>query len=127
MIQIYYKKSYWGLLNLAKHYSGATKAEKTSIADSARRVLKTKNAIFVYSQLLFSIGTLAYSILFATSPTVVLDLIGWFGIIASIIYGLGNGIYIIKPNFKAVWNVGGLLIFIFELILGGWLLFSPII
>jgi len=127
LIQIYYKRNYWGLLNLAKNYSGATEAEKTSIADSTRRILKTKNTIFAYAQLLFSMGTLAYSILFATSSTVVLDLIGWFGIIASIIYGLGTGIYIMKPNFKAVWNVGGLLIFIFELILGGWLLFSPLI
>lgn len=127
LIQIYYKKSYWGILNLAKRHLVATEAEKTSISASANRILKTKNTIFAYAQLLFSIGTLAYSILFATSPTVVLDLIGWFGIGASIIYGLGNGIYLMKPNFKAVWNVGGLLIFIFELILGGWLLFSPII
>lgn len=127
VIQIYYKKSYWGLLNLAKQYSGASDAEKSSIVDCAFGVLKTKNTVFVATQLLFSIGTLTYSILFTTQSTGVPDWLGWFGIISSIIYGIGNGINIVKPSFKAIWNVGGLLILIFELILGGWLLFSPII
>ena len=127
LIQIYYKKSYWGLLSLAKQCSDVSESEKTSIVDSACGVLKTKNTVFFATQLLFSIGTFAYSILFATSSTGVPDLIGWFGIIASVIYGLGNGINIVKPNIKALWNIGGLLILIFELILGGWLLFYPII
>jgi hypothetical protein len=54
-------------------------------------------------------------------------LIGWFGIVAGIIYGLGNGIYRIRPNNKALWNLGGLLIWIFELVIGVWLLFSSLI
>ena len=127
LIQIYYKKSYWTLLNLANQYSAASEAEKNSIIDCAQGLLKTKNSVFVSTQLLFSIGTFAYSILFATSSTGVPDLLGWFGIIASIIYGAGNTINIAKPNFKAIWNIGGLLIFIFELILGVWLLFSGFI
>ena len=126
-IQIYYKKSYWGLLNIAKQYSRSSGAEKNSLIDLGRSILKTKNTVFVSTQLLFSIGTLSYSILFATLSTVVPDYIGWFGIIASVIYGLGNAINLAKPNFKALWNLGGLLILIFELILGGWLLFSPLI
>ena len=126
-IQIYYKKSYWGLLNIANQYSGASGSEKDSLIDLGRSILKTKNTVFVSTQLLFSIGTLSYSILFATLSTVVPDYIGWFGIIASVIYGLGNAINLAKPNFKALWNLGGLLILIFELILGGWLLFSPLI
>ena len=124
LIQIYYKKTYWGLLNTAKQYSSASEDEKKSIVDAVQGVLKTKNTVFVYAQVLFSLGTLAYSILFVTSSTGVPDLLGWFGIIASVIYGLGSGIYIVKPGFKAIWNVGGLLIFVFELILGGWLVFS---
>ena len=127
LIQIYFKKSYWGLLKLTNQYSCASESEKSSIVDCACGILKTKNTVFFATQLLFSIGTFAYSILFATSSTGVPDLIGWFGIIASVIYGLGNGINIVKPNIKALWNVGGLLILIFELILGGWLLFYPII
>ena len=54
-------------------------------------------------------------------------IIGWFGIVvASIPYGFGMGITLVKPNFKVLWNFGGMLILLFE-ILGGWLLFSPII
>ena len=54
-------------------------------------------------------------------------IIGWFGIVvASIPCGFGMGITLVKPNFKVLWNFGGMLILLFE-ILGGWLLFSPII
>lgn len=126
-IQIYYKRKYWGLLNLAKCYKNASETERASLTDSARGVLKTKNTVFVSTQLLFSVGTLAYSILFATSSAGVPDLIGWFGIVASIIYGVGSGINLAKPSFRAMWGLGGLLILVFELMLGGWLLFSTII
>jgi hypothetical protein len=124
-IQICYKKDYWGLLNIAKQYSGANGAEKNALIESGHNILKTKNTIFKSAQILFSIGTLAYSILFATSG-VVPEIIGWFGIIASIIYGIGNGIQLVKTN-RALWNIGGLLIFLYEIVLGGWLLLSPII
>ena len=126
LIQIYHKKSYWGLLAIARRYSGKTGAEKNALIGLGRSILKRKNAVFTFAQVLFSIGTLAYSILFATSG-VVPDVVGWFGIVASIIYGFGSGIKLVKHNFKALWNLGGLLILIFESVLGGWLLFSPLI
>jgi hypothetical protein len=121
LIQIYDKKNYWGLLNLAIKYSDTSGAEKDALIDLSNSILKTKEFRFVFAQLFFSIGTLAYSILFVTSGVVPI-IIGWFGIIASILYGLGNGIFLRKPNFKAYWGIGGLLILIFEIILGGWLL-----
>ncbi len=124
--QIYNKKTYWGLLNIARQYSSASGAEKNALVDSGRNILKTKNTIFTFAQILFSIGTLAYSSLFATYG-VVPETIGWFGIVASILYGFGSGIKLLKPNFKVLWSLGGLLILIFELVLGGWLLFSPLI
>ena len=126
LIQIYNKKNYWGLLNLARQYSGTNGAEKNALIDLGRSILKTKNSSFTSSQILFSIGTLAYSILFATSG-VVPAIIGWFGIVASIPYGLGIGIILVKPNFKVLWMFGGLLVLLFEIALGGWLLFSPLI
>jgi hypothetical protein len=89
-------------------------------------VLTTKNTVFTFAQILFSIGTLAYSILFATYG-VVPEIIGWFGIVASVLYGFGSGIKLVKSNIKALWNIGGLLILIFELVLGIWLMLSPII
>ena len=124
LIQIYNKKSYWGLLNIARQYSATSGAEKNALIDLGRRILRTKNTVFTFAQILFSIGTLAYSILFATYD-VVPEIIGWFGIVASILYGFGSGIKLVKPNFKALWGLGGLLILVFELVLGGWLLFSP--
>ncbi|HEC37070.1 MAG TPA: DUF4386 domain-containing protein [bacterium] len=127
LIQIYNKKSFWGLLNIARKYSDASGAEKNALVDSGRSILKTKNSVFTFAQILFSVGTLAYSILFATYGVVPV-IIGWFGIVASLIYGFGAGITLVKPNFKGVWGLGGLLILLFELVLGGWLLFfSPFI
>ena len=122
LIQIYNKKNYWGLLNIARQYSGTSGAERKALIDLGRSILKTKNSSFTFAQILFSIGTLAYSILFVTygvaPPT-----IGWFGLVASIIYGFGNGIMLVKPNSKVLWNLGGLLILLFEVVIGGWLLF----
>jgi len=126
LIQIYNKKNYWGLLNIARQYSGTTGAEKNALIDLARSILKTKNSNWTTSQILFSIGTLAYSILFVTSG-VVPAIIGWFGIVASIAFGVGSGIVLVKPNFRVLWMFGGLLFLLFEIVLGGWLLFSPLI
>ncbi len=126
LIQLYNKTKYWGLLNLAKQYSSASGAEKDAIADSALGILKSKNSVVSFAQILFSIGTLAYSILFVVYGVVPV-LIGWFGIIASVLYGLGNGVAHVKSDFMALWNLGGLLIWIFELILGGWLLITPFV
>jgi len=125
LIQIYDKKNYWGLLNLAKQYSDTSGAEKDALIDLGRSILKTKEFIFGIAQLFFSVGTIAYSILFVTSG--VNPIVGWFGIVASIIYGFGNGIFLIKPNFKALWNLGGLLILLFEIVLGGWLIIYSLI
>jgi len=126
LIDVYNEKNYWGLLNIARQYSGTSGAEKNSLSDLARTILQTKNSRLASAQILFSIGTLAYSILFVTYE-VVPPIIGWFGIVASIIYGFGNGIIIVKPN-KAlqIFRVG-LLILLFEIVLGGWLLFSSLI
>ncbi len=126
LIQIYNKKNYWRLLNVARQYSATSGAEKNALIDLGRRILKTKNSSFTFAQILFSIGTFAYSILFVTYEAVP-AIIGWFGIVASILYGFGSGIKLVKPNFKALWSFGGLLILLFEIVLGGWLLFSPLI
>ncbi|MHA2038655.1 MAG: DUF4386 domain-containing protein [Promethearchaeota archaeon] len=122
LIQIYDKKNYWELLNIGIKYSGTSGVERDGLVELGDSILKTKDSIFTFAQILFSIGTFAYSILFVTYG-VVPTFFGWFGIVASILYGFGNGIFRIKPNFKVLWNIGGLLILLFELVLGGWLLF----
>jgi hypothetical protein len=126
LIQIYNKKNYWGLLDIASKYSAKTDTEKDVLSDTALSILKSKNSTFSIAQILFSIGTLAYSTLFAYYAVIPI-LIGWFGIVASITYGFGTGVYRLKPKSKALWNLGGLLIFIFEFVLGVWLLFSWLI
>jgi hypothetical protein len=126
LIQIYNKRNYWGLLDIATQYSTKSGSEKEALSDSALSILRSKNSIFSVAQILFSVGTLAYSILFAFYAVIPV-LIGWFGIVSSIVYGSGNAIARIKPDSKAIWNLGGLLIWIFELILGVWLLFSSLL
>ncbi len=126
LIQLYNKRNYYGLLNIARQYSGTSGVEKNELIDLGRNILKSKNSSFRIAQIFFSIGTLAYSVLFVTYG-VVHPIIGWFGIVAGILYGLGNVIQLAKTNLKILWSIGGLLIFIFEIILGGWLIFSSII
>ena len=126
LIQIYDKKNYWGLLKIAIKYSDTSGAEKDALIDLGSSILKTKESRFVIAQLFFSIGTISYSILFATYGAVPI-IIGWFGIVASILYGFGNIVFRINSNIKVLWNLGGLLILIFEVVLGGWLLVSPFI
>ena len=126
LIQINNKRNFLGLINIAEQYPGSSGADKEELSNYALSMLKTKNSTFTIAQLLFSIGTLAYSIVFVYYK-IVPEILGWLGIGGSIIYGLGNVIYRLKPNSKAFWNLGGLLIFIFELVLGGWLLFSWLI
>ncbi|TFG31263.1 DUF4386 domain-containing protein [Candidatus Thorarchaeota archaeon] len=125
LMQINNKLNFLDLSTVAEHYPDSTGLEKEAMSNVALSLLRSKNSTFTRAQLLFSIGTFAYSITFVLYGIVPL-LLGWFGIAASIIYGLGTGIYIVKDS-KALWNLGGFLIFIFELILGGWLLFYSII
>jgi hypothetical protein len=126
LIQIYNKKRYWELLNISKKYSTSSTAEKKSLNDTRLKILKSKMSNFKIAQIFFSIGTLSYSILFVVYGGIP-AIIGWFGIVASLIYGMGNGILFVKPNFKGLWNIGGLFILLFELILGGSLIYYSII
>ena len=124
LIQIYYKKNYWGLLNVARQYSGTSSSGNNALIEAGRSILKTKSSIFSFAQLLFSVGTLAYLILFISNGVVPV-FIGWFGIVATVLYGMGNGIILVKPGSSVLLKVGGLLILLLEIVLGGWLLFDP--
>jgi len=73
----------------------------------------------------WSIGTLAFSILLVTYEVVPL-FIGCLGIAASISIGLVDGMKLVKPNFKVyevLSSIGGLVSILFEVLIGGWLLF----
>jgi len=125
LIQIYIEKDYWGLLNIAKKYSATSGTEKDSLFDSYCSILQTKSSRFVFAMICWSIGTLAFSILLVTYEVVPL-FIGWLGIIASIFIGFLNGINLVKPNLKVyevLSSIGGLVSILFEILIGGWLLF----
>ncbi|UCD09844.1 MAG: DUF4386 domain-containing protein [Dehalococcoidales bacterium] len=125
LIQIYYKKEYYEFLDLSEQFSTADDNGKESLVKTGLQILETKNRIFTITQVLFSIGTLAYSVLFVVY-TILPLYIGWFGIAAAVIYGAGSGIKL-KTGSQAVWNICGLLILVYELVLGGWLVINTII
>ncbi len=120
---IYIEKSYWGLLNIAKQYSITSGADKNTLSDLARIILKTKYFGFTFGMLLWSLGTLAFSIVLVTSGVVPL-FIGWLGVVAGITVGFYNGILLVKhADFQVLEAIGGLSAILFEVIIGGWLLF----
>jgi hypothetical protein len=125
LVIIYNEINYWRLLNIARQYSGTSGAEKTALSDLARTILQTRNSRFTFSQFLFGIGTLTYSILFVTYGVIPL-IIGWLGLVGAILCIFGNGIKLVKPNLKVrkVLEIfGGLLVIPFEVSFGVWLLF----
>jgi len=124
-IQVYNEKDYWGILNIAGRYSAASGAEKDSLMDSYCNILKTKSYRFAFAMIGWSIGTLAFSIVIVTYG-LALPFIGWLGIVTSILIGFANGLKLIKPDVKAyetISSISGLLAILFEVIIGGWLLF----
>jgi len=126
LVQFYNEPNYWGFVNIARQYSGASGAEKTSLSDLARTIFRTKDTRFKFAMICWSIGTLAYSIVLVTNE-VVPAIIGWLGIIASILVGIGTGMKLVKLNVKDFTSIGGLSAILFEVVIGGWLLFSPLI
>ena len=125
LIQIYFKKDYYKFLDLSEQYSAAGTTGKDSLVKTGLKILETKNRIFTIAQVFFAIGTLSYSVLFVAYNILPL-FIGWFGIVAAVIYGAGSGVKL-KTGSQAVWNIGGLLILVFELGLGGWLVINTVI
>ncbi len=129
-IQVYNEKDYWGLLNLAKKYTGSSGTEKNSLFDSYRSILKTKSTRFAFAMICWSIGTLAISIVLVAYVGAIPLFIGWLGIIASIAIGLANIALLVKPNYKVyetMSSIFGLLAIVFEVIIGGWLIFYSLI
>jgi len=130
LIQIYNEKDYWGLLNISRKYSETSGAEKDSLFDSYRVILKTKSFRFSFAMICWSIGTLAFSIVLVTYVGAVPLFIGWLGIIASIAIGFADVAKLVKPNYKVyetLSSIFGLFAIVFEVIIGGWLIFYSLI
>jgi hypothetical protein len=128
LIQFYNEKNYWRLLNIARQYSSTSGAEKKSLSELGHTILKTKDYRFNFAMILWAVGTLAYSIVLVTYG--VHPIIGWLGIVASIIVGFADVTKLVKSNFKVLKvlsAIGGLLAIVFEVIIGGWLIFYSFI
>jgi len=125
LIQYINEPNYWKFLNLARQYSLTSGAEKKSLSDLARTIFTAKDTKFKFAMICWSIGTLAFSIVLVTSE-VVPQIIGWLGIVASILVGFGTGIKLVKPKFKFE-VIGALIAMLFEVVIGGWLLLSTLI
>jgi hypothetical protein len=120
LIQFYNEPYYWGLLNIARQHSVASGAEKIALSDSARVTFKAKDTRFKFAMILWSIGTFAFSIvllIYGLAP----QLIGWLGVAASILVGFYTGIRLAKHDLK-IPPIGALFAILFEVIIGGWLL-----
>ena len=113
-------KNYGGLLNMARKYSGASGAEKTSLSDLARTMTKTKSSLFAFAMIFWSIGSLAFSIMLVTYG--VNPIIGWIGIVASVLIGFSDGILFVKQKKVIFESIGGLVALLFEVLIGVWLL-----
>jgi hypothetical protein len=125
LIQFYNEPYYWKLINMAKQYSAASDAEKKTLSNSARSIFKGKDTRFKYAMICWSVGTLAFSIVLINSGFVPV-FIGWLGIIASILVGFGTAIKLVKPKIKLAL-VGALFAIVFEIIIGGWLVYYSLI
>ena len=126
LIQYINEPNYWRLIKIARQYSATSGAEKKSLSDLARSIFKTKDTRFKFAMICWSIGTLAYSIVLVTSE-VVPQIIGWLGIVASILVGFGTATKLVKPNFKDFTAIGGLSAILFEIIIGTALVYYSII
>ena len=126
LILFYNESNYWGFRDIARKYSVSSGAEKKSLSELARNIFKTKNSKFKSAMVGWSIGTLAFSIVLVTSE-VVPQIIGWLGIVASILIGFQYGLKLVKQSSKILNIFGALFAILFEIIIGGWLLFSPLI
>lgn len=124
LIHISNEINYSGLIKLANQYSDTSSAEKKSLSDLARAILQTKDSRYAWAIILWSIGTLAFSIVLITYG-VVPSIIGWLGIVASILVFFINVEKLVKPNY-VIPNLIGLLAssaILFEVSIGVWLLF----
>jgi len=125
LIQFINEPSYYRLLNIAKQYS-SNNSEKDALSKLAKNLFKTKDQRFKFAMICWSIGTSAFSIVLVISE-VVPAILGWLGIIASILVGLTTGVKLVKPSSKDLTAIGGLIAILFEVIIGIALLYYSII
>ena len=120
LAMIYGEVTVLRLIDLAKEYALAD-SNKESLRLLGDQILRTKNTGVDLGLLLLSIGAIAYCVSFVQSGAVP-SRIAWLGLAAGIISAIG---ILIKfaSGFSALAVIGMVLMMVFEVTFGGWLLF----
>lgn len=126
LIQFINEPNYWKLLDIAKKYSKSNETEKKTLSNQALTIFKIKDSRFKIAMICWSIGTLSFSIVLVTSG-IIPELVGWLGVISSILVGFTTAIKLAKPNSKDYTAIGGLSAILFEIIIGVLLIYYSII
>jgi hypothetical protein len=108
------------LIDLAGEYALAS-SDKASLFLLGGQILRIKNTGVDLGLLLLSIGAIAYGISFVQSGAVP-SKIAWLGLAAGIVSAIGISIKF-ASDFSAFAVVGMVLMMVFEVTFGGWLLF----
>ena len=106
------------LLDVSQRSASATDAPAVALESMGRTIISMGEWGYKIGLTFLVIGSLMYAILFVTSGAVPLA-IGWFGVIASILAGVGILLNLINPNLSMV---GFLVMIPYEIVLGFWLL-----
>ena len=120
LAMIYGEVTVLRLIDLAREYVLAD-SNNESLRLLGDQILRTKNTGVDLGLLLLSIGAIAYCVLFVQSGAVP-SRIAWLGLVAGVISAIG---ILIKfaSGFSSIAIIGMVLMMVFELIFGGWLLF----
>jgi hypothetical protein len=120
LAMIYGEVTVLRLIALATEYALAD-SNKESLRLLGDQILQTKNTGVDLGLLLLSIGAIAYCVSFVQSGAVP-SMIAWLGLAAGIISAIG---ILIKfaSGFSASAVIGMVLMMVFEVTFGGWLLF----
>ena len=108
------------LIDLAGEYA-STLSNREDLLLLGDQILQTKNTGVDLGLLLLSAGAIAYCILFLQSGAVP-SKIAWLGLAAGIISALGSTIKF-ASGFATLAVIGMVLMMLFEITFGGWLLF----
>jgi hypothetical protein len=117
---IYGEVIVYRLIDLAKEY-GLANSNKESLRLLGDQILRTKNTAVDLGLLLLSIGAIAYCVSFVQSGAVP-STIAWLGLGAGILSAVG---ILVKfaTGFSVLAIIGMVLMMVFEITFGGWLLF----
>jgi len=120
LAMIYGEVTVLRLIDLAREYALAD-SNKESLASLGDQILRTKNTGVDLGLLLLSIGAIAYCFSFVQSGAVP-SMFAWLGLAAGVISAVGILIKFVS-GFGSVAVIGMVLMMVFEVTFGGWLLF----